>query len=318
MHALHARLPKNFVLEERLERFSHVIELEPARLRGQWATLCYPSVGANRGATATAAHRFSKIYLDLGCGKGVFTCDLAAQNPDVLCIGMDSEPLCIAYAAQRAYEAHLPNVIIVPGNAAKLASYFAEGELERIYLNFPTPFPRKKEASSRLTHALMLARYAPLLAYNDTSSIRFKTDSIPLYRFSLTQITPAGYELCWKSEEVRDVLVDEPQTGYEKRLRAKGAQIHGFEIMPRGLRNREARDFCAQNANTQGGTTQKISTQKTRPTTEEIQVQLTMSMSLVDYLPDDLSELSYVPHGMEGTVVNLRNRKLRQSMTKKR
>ncbi|KXB32991.1 tRNA (guanine(46)-N(7))-methyltransferase TrmB [Atopobium deltae] len=297
MHALHARLPKNFVLEERLERFGHVIEVEPTRLRGQWVTLCYPSMGADSGATSDLSKtRFSKVYLDLGCGKGVFTCELAAQNPDALCIGMDSEPLCIAYAAQRAHEAHLNNVIIVPGNASKLASYFAEGELERIYLNFPTPFPRKKEATARLTHALMLASYTRLLAHTSTSSIRFKTDSIPLYRFSLTQIEPAGYELCWKSEEVRDVLPDEPQTGYEKRLRAKGAQIHGFEIVPRDL-------------------------QKTCPTPEAItpkaiQEKLTMSMSLVDYLPDDLSELSYIPHGMEGTVVNLRNRRLRKAMAK--
>ena len=48
-HALHARLPKNFVLEERLERYASVIELTPQNLRGSWAQACWPGVGAEAG-----------------------------------------------------------------------------------------------------------------------------------------------------------------------------------------------------------------------------------------------------------------------------
>ena len=33
----------------------------------------------------------------------------------------------------------------------------------------------------------------------------------------------------------------------------------------------------------------------------------TMPLSLVDYLPDDLEHMDYIPHGMQGTVINLRN-----------
>ena len=40
----------------------------------------------------------------------------------------------------------------------------------------------------------------------------------------------------------------------------------------------------------------------------------TASLSLVDYLPDDLHGLSYVPYGMQGTVVNLRNRRDHEAM----
>ena len=35
-HGMHARLPKNFVLEERLERYARAIELAPAAWRGRW------------------------------------------------------------------------------------------------------------------------------------------------------------------------------------------------------------------------------------------------------------------------------------------
>ena len=45
-HALHARLPKNFVLEERLERYASVIELTPQNLRGNWAKACWNTTSA--------------------------------------------------------------------------------------------------------------------------------------------------------------------------------------------------------------------------------------------------------------------------------
>ena len=49
-HALHARLPKNFVLEERLERYADAIELTPERWRGRWAEACWRGIGAGAEA----------------------------------------------------------------------------------------------------------------------------------------------------------------------------------------------------------------------------------------------------------------------------
>ena len=63
MRALHARLPKNFVLEERLEAYSSVIEPHPETLRGTWASACAP-------ITAEGHVPFSEVRVDLGCGKG--------------------------------------------------------------------------------------------------------------------------------------------------------------------------------------------------------------------------------------------------------
>ena len=42
MHALHARLPKHFVLEERLERYADAIEICPTDYAGRWAEACAP------------------------------------------------------------------------------------------------------------------------------------------------------------------------------------------------------------------------------------------------------------------------------------
>lgn len=267
MHGLHARIPKHFVLEERLERYATAIEILPDHFAGRWAEACHPLSQQGVG-------HFSQVWLDLGCGKGAFTCEMARLHPDVLIVGIDSQPVCIAYAAQKACEANLHNAVFVGGNATKLSRYFACGELSRIYLNYPTPFPKKRDAKARLTYADNLMGYRDVLAQDGT--IIFRTDSQPLFDFSLTQIKAAGYDLLWSTDDVRSQLPDEPPTGYELRLTAQGAHVYGFEIKP-------------------------------GPAPEKV-VQ-TAKLSLVDYLPEDLEHLTYVPHGMQGTVTNIRNRR---------
>ena len=271
MHALHARLPKNFVLEERLERYADSIEASPERWAGQWAEACHP-LDAARDRTS-----FDEVRLDMGCGKGAFTVEAAAAEKSVLFVGIDFEPICIAYAAQKAEESGLDNVIFSPGVADKVTTYFAEGELSRIYLNFPTPFPRKKEAAQRLTHLDNLLRYREILAPGAT--VLLKTDSYPLWGFSRTQFELAGYDIVWESDDARAERPDDPVSWYEERLSAQGATVYAIEATPAREPKRAA-----------DGT-----------------VEQTASLSLIDYLPEDLSTMTYVPHGMQGTVTNLRN-----------
>lgn len=269
MHGLHARLPKNFVLEERLERYGSVIEPDPAHWRGQWARACWPAGAGEPG-------RFSEVRLDLGCGKGSFTVEAARREPDVLFVGMDSEPVCVAYAAQRVFESGLPNALVVPGNGMRVREFFSPGELGRIYLNFPTPFPRKRDAWRRMASLERLMDFREVLAPG--AEVRFKTDSQPLFDFMLTQVPLAGYELAWRSEDARAERPDDPTSEYEERLSAQGARVFALTAVP-------------------------------GPAPEN-PVQ-TAELSLAAYLPHDLETLdglAYAPHGMQATVANIRNR----------
>lgn len=297
MGLTHIRTPKNFVLEERLERHADAIETNPERYRGRWAEACWPlGLDDTQAAQAPAEcqthsdvpglhahglHRYENVYLDLGCGKGSFLVASAERDPHSLYIGMDTEPICVAYAAQRICEARCPNALILPRCAESLARIFAPGELAGITLNFPTPFPKRRHAEKRLTNVDHLMSYRPLLAPGGTVTLR--TDSKPLRDYSLTQFTGAGYEIAWVSDDVRAEHASFPETEYEQRLAARGAQVYGICALPRvGEMNpvlvSEARDA---------------------------------EQSLVAYLPDDLEHLGYVPLGMEGAVVNLRNRRRR-------
>ena len=268
MHGMHARLPRHFVLEERLERYADAIELEPRRYAGRWSEACTPLGGSGEERSLRS------VRLDLGCGKGAFVVEAARRNPDVLYVAMDSEPLCIAYTAQHVMETGLHNVVVVPGLGSLVHRAFGPGEVDCIHLNFPTPFPRKKEADKRLVALERLLEYRTVLAPEGT--VRLRTDSQPLRDFTLTQLRIAGYEVVWSSDDERSDLPDEPTSEYEQRLTSQGAKVYGLWATPREL-----------NA----------------PPVQ------TASLSLVDYLPEDLFATGYVPHGMDGAITNLRNRR---------
>jgi len=263
---MHARLPKNFVLEERLERYRDLIEVRPRSLRGLWAEACAPAGGAP----------FTEVRCDLGCGKGAFLAAAASREPDVLFVGVDAEPLCIAYAAQRVSEAGLANAVVVPGTGACLKDIFSQGELGRIHLNFPTPFPRKKEAHRRLVAPERLLEYREVLGQG--AELRLRTDSQPLRDFCRDMLKVCGYELTFETDDERKLMPDEPTSEYEDRLCATGATVLGLWATPKGA-PQDISDYTR--------------------------------VSLVDYLPQDLFGKGYVPHGMTGTVTNLRNRAIR-------
>ena len=269
-HALHARLPKNVVLEERLERYGSVIELRPESWRGRWALGCAPLGSAP----------FREVRLDLGCGKGGFVVEAARREGDVLFVAMDSEPICVAYAAQRVFESGLPNVVVVPGTGMRLREFFSPGELSVIHLNFPTPFPRKRDAGKRMACMERLMDFREVLTPG--GEVRMRTDSQPLFDFMLTQVPLAGYELLWESRDARSERPDDPASEYERRLGAQGARVLAITATPGPVPER---------------------------------VEQTAELSLAAYLPHDLDELeslAYAPHGMEATVVNLRNRAIRE------
>lgn len=262
-------MPKNFVLEERIERFADGIELCPAAYRGRWAEACAPA----------GAAPFARIHLDLGCGKGVYLAEAAKRDPDALFIGVDSEPICIAYAAQAILEAGVRNAVAVPARADDLARFIAPGELVGITISFPTPFPRKKQARLRVTQVDRLLEYRELLAPDGTLTLR--TDSQPLFDFSLVQLKAAGYRTRWRSDDTRAEHPEIPTSEYERKLAQEGAVVFGI---------------CVEAA----GET---------PDPVRIEAARTAPQSLFDYVPENLYEGAYIPHGMDWAIQAFRNRK---------
>ena len=247
MGAVHVRTPKNFVLEERLERYADAIETNPEAYAGDWREACAPA----------GSKPFEHLHLDLGCGKGTYLVERARREPDTLFIGMDQEPICIAYTAQKICEQELTNALVLPRGAASLPQLFAAGELDAITINFPTPQPKAKYAKKRLVHVDHLMLYRSLFAAGATVTLR--TDSKPLRDYALGQFAAAGYDTLWVSDDVRRDHPEHPETEYECRTREMGAAVYGI---------------CA--------------TPGEKPTEEQLAAGRAQEQSLACYLPDNL------------------------------
>ena len=327
MRSAASRLHKGFSFAKRFQACSAWICCNGAAWAGRWAAW------APGGAVREKA--FTRVVLDLGCGKGEYTVACAKMRPDVLFVGFDVDAVCTLRAAEAAAAAGVDNAVFlmdgvpafddeaeagapaasavadgiargdVPGGSSAFAKHpeqahasrasvgkgarsgapaeidlsavFADGELSALLMNFPTPFPKKKKAHLRLTYLDRLMTYRPLLGQG--AGIRLRTDSQPLRDFTLTQLELAGYEVTWRSDDVRSEFPDEPWSAYERKLTEQGACAFGVSACP-------------------------------GPAPER--VEQTAPLSLVSYLPDNLDQLDYVPHGMQGCVENLRNRNARE------
>ena len=201
------RMRKKKNLIPRMERCARLLIREPETMPGRWRELL-------PGA--------AELRVETGCGKGRFTADTAAAEPDVLLVGVEVVPEAIVVAMERCMD--LPNAFFIRADAARLPDFFAPGEVDRLYLNFSDPWPSKRHAKRRLTHGNFLRLYRKIL--KPGGQIHFKTDNEALFDFSLAELPRYGFTL---SEVTRNLHEHGPvgvMTDYEAKFYAQGLPIY--------------------------------------------------------------------------------------------
>lgn len=170
------------------------------------------------------------IHIEIGCGKGQFISKLSIENSNINYIAVEKQKLVIVTALRKArlMEAG-DNLRFICADVSTLNEYFEEGEIERIYINFCDPWPRKKWAKRRLTHKNFLSVYERL--FPEGGEINFKTDNRGLFEFSLNEIE-ARKE--WRMENISLDLHNSEfegniMTEYEEKFSSKGMPIYRLE-----------------------------------------------------------------------------------------
>lgn len=204
------RMRKKRNLIPRMERCAHVQIKNPEEYKGRWAQK-FPGYRA--------------YHLELGCGKGRFTAEMAGLNPDIFFIAIEIVQEAMVVAMERACQGEgIRNVRFIEYDASKIAEIFSPGEISRIYINFCDPWPKKKHAKRRLTSPGFLKIYRELLAEN--GEVWFKTDNAPLFEYSLEQFEKEGWQL---REVTRDLHENGPSgvmTDYEVKFVSQGVKIN--------------------------------------------------------------------------------------------
>ena len=120
------------------------------------------------------------IVLELGCGKGEYTIDLAQRNPQFNYIGVDIKGARLWKGAKYAHEHSLGNVAFLRTRIEFITAFFAPGEVSEIWLTFSDP--QMKSENSRLSSPLFLERYRSFM--RSGGIVHLKTDSRFLHEYT--------------------------------------------------------------------------------------------------------------------------------------
>ena len=174
------------------------------------------------------------VHLEIGCGKGDFVCGMAEKHPDINFIAIERISDVLMLAAEKVKAKGLKNVRLAVMNAANLAERIAPHSIERIYLNFSDPWPKKGYAKRRLTYKAFLDIYKTLLEEN--GSIFVKTDDTGLYEFSLTELSENGFTITDKTTDLHasGYANDNVMTEYERNFTSSGKKINMLRAYLKG------------------------------------------------------------------------------------
>ncbi|HEY0262364.1 MAG TPA: tRNA (guanosine(46)-N7)-methyltransferase TrmB [Chitinophagales bacterium] len=168
------------------------------------------------------------ITLELACGKGEYTVNLAEKYPDRNFIGIDYKGARIFTGAQQALEKDRKNVAFARMRIENITNFFAPNEVDEIWITFPDPFPKDRHEKHRLTHINFLKRYKQILKPNGI--IQLKTDDIDLFRYTRSVIDEHKLNLLYYKEDIYSAPLDfdvlEIKTFYEKQFLAQGKAIN--------------------------------------------------------------------------------------------
>lgn len=183
-----------------------------------------------RGSTAQELFgNDNPVRIEIGCGKGDFIVGTAVKEPNVNFLAVERVSDVLVLAAEKIKKSGLTNVRVCCIDAAELAEIFAEGSIDRIYLNFSDPWPKSRHEKRRLTYKTFLAIYKKILKEN--GAVYFKTDNRGLFDFSVEEFRSFGMCLEKLTFDLHnsEYVADNVMTEYEKRFSSMGVPINRVE-----------------------------------------------------------------------------------------
>jgi len=138
--------------------------------------------------------------LEIGCGHGDYSVELAQKFSDRNFIGIDVKGARVFKGATKALELNLNNVAFIITRAEKLGEIFDSNSVEEIYIPFPEPHVKRSKENKRLISPLLLKLYKELLAISGL--VHFKTDNEELFEYTVKSIEYSGGTILNKTDDL--------------------------------------------------------------------------------------------------------------------
>ncbi|MBS4173862.1 tRNA (guanosine(46)-N7)-methyltransferase TrmB [Bacillus sp. FJAT-49736] len=200
--------------KDKLREYSEYVVQNPENFKNKWSEIFQN----NR-----------PIHIEVGTGKGQFIYGMAKANPDINYIGIEMQDSVIVSALDKIIEEPLSNLKLLNVDGSNLRDFFAKGDVDRVYLNFSDPWPKKRHEKRRLTYKTFLKLYEDILVNN--GEIHFKTDNQGLFEFSLMSFSEYGLLLKFVSLDLHNSdFENNIMTEYEEKFSSRGQRIYRCEV----------------------------------------------------------------------------------------
>lgn len=187
--------------------------IEPLDIKGKWKKEFFKND--------------NPLVLELGCGRGEYSVGLAKEFPQKNFIGIDVKGDRIWFGSTLALENGLSNVGFLRAQIQHLEQYFDEGEVSEIWITFPDPRPKIRDAKRRLTSPRFLNLYKNILT--PQGIIHLKTDNTPLFEYTLEVIKDYQVSLLAHTVDLYNSSLDKEHLGIKTRFE-KSFFEKGFNI----------------------------------------------------------------------------------------
>ncbi|GAF15892.1 LOW QUALITY PROTEIN: tRNA (guanine46-N7-)-methyltransferase [Bacillus sp. JCM 19046] len=198
---------------EELDKRPNLVIQNPASFQGKWKDVF---------------EKNQPLHIEVGTGKGQFITNMAIQNPTINFIGVERYESVLLTAMEKAELAGLKNLKFLGQDVKNLNQFFAENEVDRLFINFTDPWPKSRHEKRRLTYKTFLAIYKQVLKKD--GEIHFKTDNQGLFEYSLHSMSTFGLSLKMLVLDLHNSAIENNiMTEYEERFSEKGMRIYRLE-----------------------------------------------------------------------------------------
>lgn len=163
-----------------------------------------------------------KLFVEIGMGKGEFISNMAYNDKDNMYIGVE---LCLPVLALAVKKINrfeeekgckLDNLFVMSFDALNIKEILGDYKVDKIFLNFSDPWPKKKHAKRRLTNEKFLSEYRKIM--KEDAIIEFKTDNRGLFEYSLVSMQNFGFEFLEVYLDLHKTDIPNIVTEYEEKF----------------------------------------------------------------------------------------------------
>lgn len=166
------------------------------------------------------------LYLEIGHGKGKFIINFAKMEPKINFIGIEKFASVQVYAVKKIQDKNFDNIVFLLADAVQIDEFIKKESVDKIFINFPDPWPKEKHSKRRLLYKNYLEKYYYIL--KEKGIIELKTDNLNFFNFAKEEVSKMDkWENCSDIESKYDENIT---TEYEEKFLNLNKEIFYLKI----------------------------------------------------------------------------------------